>query len=191
MDGEFLSCNAWWVWKHPKRALDALEDFEFMQENLENEILKANSQNNMLVSQVSSLQEDNGNLKQEMENRESRERELLETNAAKDKEIARLRAKLSETESLLDEQTDIRETIRCFEEKLSGFENVKRAYEERIRQLERDLSECRKYPQASVVAGNTRQEETENTQEKTSTTLIPPKIIMDATDDDWLLELPD
>lgn len=143
-----LTWNAWRVWLHPRRALDALEDAGFMQENLE---FRLNAANALLEER----ERESVRLSKESE-------ELTRRLVEKEKEFEGVRRALEDTRrelgdvrEMLAEQDEIDNRLREFDAALTKVENMKRRYEKRISELEamlRDaLQRSRKYPDTELI----------------------------------------
>jgi len=171
IDNENMEWSAWRVWIHPREALDALDNADIMEKDLNRRLDEAQAL-------VKSHKLEADRLSREMESLATRLEERDSQLAASHGELQALRNQLAALQSELAERKDVETQIREFDEKLKGVEDMKRGYERRIRDLEMRL----------------RDAEVRRQRDDAGCELLEPGESL--TDrrlpaDDWLMELPE
>lgn len=198
-----LSWTVWKVWTHPGLALDLLEDAFLRQESFDKELEEIR---NLLESKESTIEElhrklsewedNNSALKCEYEKNQSLTIQLenaLNENIRLRQEINNVSIRLGEYETQIfnlrkevKEQQDIEADLMAFDRKLSGYEEVKKNYEERIKALESKLMS--RIPDNKLVVEDVSRDVF---RESESSQGIKDKLKTRKDEQDWLMDLPE
>lgn len=194
-----LTWNAWRVWFHPRRALDALEDAGFMQENLESRLDNTSALLEEQKNESLRLTEEAGELTRRLAEKET---ELEDVRQA----LEDTRRELRDVREMLVEQKEIDRQLREFDAELTKVEAMKNRYEKRIAELETRLRDAARIGRRGIEMGR-HEAETEliDPSDPESMPVAPrcqapeqrapiserDRCRRQEAGDDWLLELPE
>lgn len=189
-EGDFLQKNAWWVWRHPHRALDALEDFQLMQEKFDRRIEEFSANSKNFNTQIALKDNQLAQKEQQISELTNQIASLRQTLDLKIRQEEENNARISELEEKLEEYSDLDCQLQAFDRKLSQFEKIKEDYETRIHSLEEQLREAASRTNEGSQHPAFVLDEPASSRNNEETRL--PRIDMsDTLPDDWLMDLPD
>lgn len=127
-----IEWSAFRVWRHPKRALDYIDNLEIMENDLQRQIERLQSEREALQTELSAERERTQHLESENCRLEGSLGERLS-------EIEALRRDLTDAREELRDQDEIDRQLEAFSKQLDKFIDLKNGYEKRIADLEKRL----------------------------------------------------